>query len=141
SSLSSDDVDHAVYRVRTPDGGAGAADDFDAVDVLKQSILDFPIRAGEERIVDVAAVDDHEHRAAEPASEASNANGIFHRVDSRDLHSRYRTEYLGDIARARPADVLSGDYINASGGTRNGDGLFRSADNFNVAELPQTQVL
>ena len=44
-----DDVDDAVDGVRSPDGAAGSADDFDAIDVFEQGVLHFPVGAGEQR--------------------------------------------------------------------------------------------
>src|SRR5260370_2138761 len=38
-----DDIDYRVDGIRSPDGTAGASDDFDPVDILKQSVLHFPI--------------------------------------------------------------------------------------------------
>src|SRR5688572_9616029 len=51
-----DDVDHAVEGIGAPEGAAGAADDFDAVDVVEQVILHIPKNAGVKRGVENAAI-------------------------------------------------------------------------------------
>src|SRR5258708_5063012 len=56
-----DDVDDSIDGVRSPDGPARSADDFNPVDVLEQRVLYFPIHAGKERRVNATPVDEHEH--------------------------------------------------------------------------------
>src|SRR6266852_2026336 len=46
-----DDIDHRVDGIRSPDRTAGASDDFDPFDILKQCVLDLPINACEQRRV------------------------------------------------------------------------------------------
>ena len=104
-----DDVDHAVDGVRSPQGAAGAADDFDAVDVLEQHVLDFPVGAGEQRRVDAPTVDEDQHRAREPAAEAAYPDRGLAGVDARDLHSGSEAQCFGQGLRARALDVLPGD--------------------------------
>ncbi len=40
-------VDDSVNGVRTPDGAAGSANDFDSVNILHHRVLHFPIGSGE----------------------------------------------------------------------------------------------
>src|SRR5260370_16963576 len=46
-----DDIDYRVDGIRSPDGTARASDDFDPVDILKQSVLHFPIHASDQSLV------------------------------------------------------------------------------------------
>src|SRR6185295_633710 len=63
--LLGDDVDDAVDGVGAPDGGAGTADDLDAVDVLEVHVLRGPEDAREEGGVDAAAVDEDQELVGE----------------------------------------------------------------------------
>ena len=104
-----DDVDDAVDGVGPPERAARSADDFDAVDVLEQDVLDFPVGAGEERRVDAPPVDEDEHRAREPAAEAAYPYRGLAGVDARDLHAGSQPQRLRQGLRSRAPDVLLGD--------------------------------
>src|SRR5712664_3632077 len=72
-----DDVDDAVDSVRAPHGGPGAADHFDALDVLEQRVLRVPEHAGEERRVDSATVDQDEQLVADRVIESPCADCVL----------------------------------------------------------------
>src|ERR1035438_8837823 len=72
-----DDIDHAVDGVRAPDGAARSANDFDPVDVLDQRVLHFPVDTVKKRIVDAAAIDQHQKVPREAALESPNTDGPF----------------------------------------------------------------
>src|SRR5579862_5060793 len=55
-----DDIDDAIDRVGAPDAAAGAADDFDALDVFEGIIDGVPIDARKNGVIDRSTVDLHE---------------------------------------------------------------------------------
>src|SRR5260370_18184384 len=50
-----DDIDHRVDGIRSPDGTAGASNDFDPVDIFKQWVLDLPLTAREQSLLNAPA--------------------------------------------------------------------------------------
>ena len=76
-----DDVDHTVDRVGTQQGRAGAADDFNPVDILQQRILHFPEDARVERCVSHSPVDQHKQLVGARAVESARADGPRARVN------------------------------------------------------------
>src|SRR5260370_3273573 len=70
-----DDIDYRVDGIRSPDGTAGASDDFDPIDILKHCVLDLPINACEQRRVNAPAVRKDEHRSGECALESAHTDG------------------------------------------------------------------
>ena len=56
-----DDIDHRVDGICSPDGTAGASNDFDPFDIFKQCVLDLPINAREQRRVNAPAIDKHKY--------------------------------------------------------------------------------
>ncbi len=80
-----DDVDDAIYGIRSPDGSAGSADDFDPVDVVHVGVLRVPIGAGKKRCVDRPAVDQNQNRTRQICSKAANSNRPVAAVDASDL--------------------------------------------------------
>lgn len=135
-----DDVDHPVHRVGAVDRAARAADHLDAVDVLEERVLHLPVRAGEERRVDRAAVDQHEDRAREPAREAADADRPLVRVDARHLHARGEAERVRDRGDARAADVLARDHVDRRRHLRPLLGFPRDGGRLDVHELFEREV-
>ena len=54
------DIDHSVDGVFSPDGRAWPTDHLDAINVLERIIEGFPEHAGEDRLVDAAAVQENQ---------------------------------------------------------------------------------
>ncbi len=98
------------------DRPARTADNFDAVDVLNQHVLRFPISARGERGVHRAAIDQHEHRSGEAAVEPANANRVFARGDARHLNPRRQPQCFRNVGGAvETLDVFLRDHVNCSG--------------------------
>src|ERR1700722_16130524 len=57
----SNDVDHAIDRVRSPDRSPGPPNPFDTRDILEQHILHVPVHAGIKRCIDASAVNQYQH--------------------------------------------------------------------------------
>src|SRR6185369_15346734 len=92
SSVLRDDVDDAVYGVRSPNGSTWTADDFNAIDIFERGVLNFPIGSSQQGCVNRASVDQNKDRPGEPAAETTNAYRPFVRIDSRDFDSRCQAE-------------------------------------------------
>src|SRR5260370_41051006 len=107
-----DDIDYRVDGIRSPDGTARAADDFDPVDILKHCVLDLPINACEQRRVNAPAVDKHEHRSGECALESAHTEGPRIGVDPCDFHSGRHAEGLRDACGPGPPDILLGNDVD-----------------------------
>src|SRR5207302_8501613 len=50
--IARNDIDHAVHRIRAPQGRAGSADHLDALDVLQRYVLEIPGHTVEKRRID-----------------------------------------------------------------------------------------
>src|SRR6266478_2865538 len=57
-----DDIDYSVDGICSPDGSTRASNDFDALNILKQGVLDLPINTCEQWRVNAPAVDKHQYR-------------------------------------------------------------------------------
>src|SRR5438552_18555158 len=79
-----DDVDHTIDRVRSPNTRAGAADDFNAIDVFKQHVLHIPKDARVQRRVHGTAVDQDQQLVGCRAVETSRADRPLTGIDLRD---------------------------------------------------------
>ena len=84
------DVDDAVDGVGAPEGGAGAADDLDAVEVRQDVVERVPVDAGEQRRVDGAAVHEHQQLVGVELVEPAGADGPVAGVDAGDVEARGR---------------------------------------------------
>ena len=141
SGVLGDDVDHTVHRIRPPDRAARPPNDFDPVDVVHQRILNFPVRAVEQRREYRAPVDQHQHRTRQPASEPANSNRPLVGVDSRHLHARRQPQRLRYAGRPRSPDVLAGDHVDRGSGLKGLHRLFGGCRDFDLREFFQAQAL
>ena len=104
-----DDVDDPVHGIGAPHGSAGAANDFDTVDVLQQQVFAVPEDARECMGVDRPAIDEHEQLVREQIVEPAGRDGPLVRVDLRDLHAGHEPEQLGQRTEPRSPDVILRD--------------------------------
>ena len=112
AGLLGDDVDDTVHRVRAPHRATGAADDFNAIDIFEEHILDVPEHAGEERRVHAAAIDEHEQLVRRGAVESARRDRPLMRADLRDLEIRREPQRLRNARRAGAADLVVRDDLN-----------------------------
>src|SRR5258706_2961717 len=89
-----DDVDDAIHRVYAPKRSARTADDFDAVDILEQYILNIPEDTGEKRGVNRPAVDQHEQLIGRGVAEAPRADRVRAGAHLYDVQGRRQTQRL-----------------------------------------------
>src|SRR5205814_3931648 len=90
------DVDDAVDRVGAPEGGAGAADHLDPVEVGHDVIERVPVDAGEQRRVHAAAVHHHQQLVGVQVVEAARADRPLAGVDAGDVEAGDEPQQLGD---------------------------------------------
>ena len=135
-----DDVDHAVDGVGAPERAARAADDLDAVDVLEERVLDLPVGAGEQRIVDAAPVDQHEHRPRQAAGEASHADRPLVGVDSCHLDAGGEPQRVGERPGPRAPDLVLGDDVDRIGGRGPDLRLARHGGDLRVHQLLEAEL-
>ena len=142
SGILGDDVDDAVDRVRPPDCAARPADHLDAVDVIHDRVLHFPVRAGQERGVNGAPVDEHQHATARAGVPKPRIpmDHLF-AVDARDFHARREPQRLRNAGRPRTPDLLPGDDVDRRRALKS---LYRPLgwrSDFNLRQLFQAQLL
>ena len=105
-----DDVDHAVDGVRAPGRAAGAADGLDALDLLDGDAQRLPHRAGEERAVDAAPVEQHLHLVGEASGEAAGRDGPLVALDAGHLEAGNQSQRLGQAADPCAPQVVRGNH-------------------------------
>ena len=120
-----------------PDGAAGSANHFDAVDVLDQRVLHLPIHAGEQGRVDGAAVDQDQHGPGQASLESADSDGPFGGIDLRHFHAGHQPQKIGDIGRARAPDILLGENGDRGRGFKRGGRLFRNRGHLDLGQLFQ----
>jgi hypothetical protein len=136
-----DDVDHSINRIRSPDGAAGSADDFDAIGVFEKGVLHFPIGAREKRSIHGAAVDQDQHGAREPRTEPPDSDQPFICVDAGHFDPWRQTQRLRDGGGARTPDVVAGDDVDGAGRLKCLHRLFRGGGDLELRQLLESEVL
>src|ERR1019366_8118037 len=101
-----DDVDDAVDGVGSPDGGAGAPNDFNPLDAVERDVLGIPKDAGKDWGVNRAAIEQDEEFIRIHSVESPDADSPIAGIDLRDLDARNHAQKIGDIERAGATDVL-----------------------------------
>jgi hypothetical protein len=135
-----DDVDHAVHRVRSPDGASRSGDDLDALDVGEQDVLHVPEHARVERRVDAASVDQHEQLVGEIAAEAADRDRPLVRVVARDLDVRREPQRVRNRRHTAAADILRSDHVDGGRSHVEAFGPPRRRRDLELAELLDAQV-
>jgi hypothetical protein len=113
------DIDHAIYSVRSPDGGTWPPDHFNTLDILQHHVLYFPICPREQGGVDCAPVDEHQDVSGEIASESPNADGPLVAVDLCHLNPRREPQCLRNSGRPGRLNVFIVDHVDGRGGFPN----------------------
>ena len=114
-----DDIDYAVQGARPVEGGAGAHEDLDPLDLVGQERIAEKRRAGGHD-VGLPPVDQEEHRAAvQIAVEAAQADH-FKAVGVGLVHVGNGPQRLRDAPPAVPFNFLVGDDVHRSGGCQLG---------------------
>jgi hypothetical protein len=139
SGAPGNDVDHAVDRVRTPDGASGAAGNLDTFDVREQRVLLFPIDAAEQRRVDAASVDQDEHGLRQPAPESTHADRPRVGVDASNFDTGNETQGICEIRHARATDIVTREHEDGGRCASDFFGFFRSAGHLDPPELLEAQ--
>ena len=114
-----DDVDDAVHGIGAPQRATRAANHFNPLHVLEQHVLRLPIGAGEQRRIDGAPVDQHQHRAREAIGEAAHADRPGAAVDAGHLHPGRQPQRLRNRHGSRTADVVLRDDVDGRGDAAN----------------------
>src|SRR6266852_1000979 len=136
------DVDHSGNRVRSPDRAPGAANDFDAFNILEQdAILKGPINAGEKLRIEASAVNHNQHGLRELVGKSAYAHCPMVVVNSTYLHTRNQPQNLRNTRGSGAADVLVRKYVDRRRSFPNLLGLFGRSCHFHVAQLGQAQLL
>src|ERR1700739_418442 len=131
----SDDIDHSVDCVVSPDRATRPADDFDPIDILENCVLNLPINPGVEWCVNASAVDKHEYISGEGTPESANADRPCIRVDAWDFKTGRQTEGLRNACRPGTPDVLLGDDVIRCRSSADSYGLFGRRGNLDLAKL------
>src|SRR5205085_479634 len=105
-----DDVDNAVNGVGSPQGGPGAADDFNALNIFEHGPLHIPEDAGEKGCIDAASVLEDEEFVGEDVIETAGTDGPFAGVQPGNFHSGDQAQGFLNSGDAGAADILFGDH-------------------------------
>jgi hypothetical protein len=135
-----DDIDHAIDGIGAPECGSRAADNLDAVDILKDGILDVPEDAGKNMSVNAAPVNHHQQVFGELVIQPSDIDRPIRGADARDVDPWRQTQGLRDTGDARSADVVLGDDIDRRGHVGNLFRPFGGRDDLDVFQLFQGQL-
>ncbi len=108
--LLGDDADDAVDGIGAPQGPARAADHLDPLHVFQEHVLHVPIDAGEDRVVDGAAIDEHQKLVRVTAVEAPGGDRPRVGVDVGYLQARRHSQHLGDRRCPAAANHLLRDH-------------------------------
>jgi hypothetical protein len=136
-----DDIDHAVDGVRSPDGAARPANDFDTVDILEQRVLHLPIDTVKERVVNTSAIDQHQQVPRQAALKSPDTDGPFDRVDLSHVNPRSKAERFGQTSHTGAPDIFLRDDEDRRGGLGELYRTLGNGCNFDVAQLFKAQTL
>src|SRR5690349_2947696 len=131
----SDDVDHSVDGVCSPDRATRSANDFDPVNILRHRVLNLPINSGVDWCVNGSSVDKHEYVSGEGAPESAHADRPCIRVDPCDFNTGRQTEGFRDACCSGTSDVFLGDDVNCCRGPASFDGLLGRGCDLDLAEF------
>src|ERR1700758_4443630 len=131
----SDDIDHSVDCVCSPDRAARPADDLDSLDILKHCVLNLPINSCVEWCVNGSAVDKHEYVSRKGTPEPAYADRPCIRVDARDFNTGRQTDGLRDTCGPGTPDVFLGDDVDRCRSSADSYGLFGRRCNLDLAKL------
>lgn len=121
-----DNIDHPVYGIGPPEGGAWASDHLDAVHILQHQVIDLPVHPGEHGGINAPAIDQHQQLGGKPAVEPPGIHRPFVGVDPGHIHPGNHAQGIGDIGHPGPFQILIGDHKNGGGAV--GKGLAFLAD-------------
>src|SRR6202795_4554851 len=82
-----DDINHTVDGVWTPNRTARSTDDLDAINILQEHVLNFPVGARQQGCVDRPAINQYQNVAGEPAPKPSNADRPFVTAEASYFHA------------------------------------------------------
>ena len=105
-SVFGDDIYDPIDSIGTPDGCAGTANHFNPVDVVHHHSLIGPVNTAIGGVVDGASVDQDQEFGGENRSETANTHTDFSIIGLADFHSRHIAKQIGNIGRARTANVV-----------------------------------
>jgi hypothetical protein len=129
------DVDDTVDGVGAPESAAGSANDFDAVDVLEQGILDVPPDASEKRVVDEPAVDQDQHFVVKNVAEAARRNDPHMSALLREVQTGDHAQRVGNGGKSTTADVFAGEDEDRRGGARKVFGFLGGGSDLDIHEV------
>ncbi len=135
-----DDVDYAIHCVRAPKRRAGAADDFDSVDVIHEHVLRVVGHTREQRVVDAASIHDDQNLVGEIlhfeiAAKTARADLIFLRIDLGDLKIWREAQRLGNARDPGLKDFVVRNHVDGRWRARKRLCLFRHRRYFDIGEV------
>ena len=83
----SDDVNHTIRRIGSPNASAWSSDNFDAIDVAEGHVLHVPVDACEQLCVDATSVDENENGFGEVVLQSADAYGPRVGTEAADLNA------------------------------------------------------
>ena len=119
----------------------GPADHFDPVDIVHQRVLHFPIGAIEERGIDGAAIDQHQHRPRQTRSKTANPDGPLVPVDARHFDARRQPQRFGNAGCAGTPDVVAGDDVDRRRSLKSLFGFLGESGDVDLRQLLQAHGL
>lgn len=128
-----EDVDHGHQRVGTIADGIGAAEHFDAFDILDRQRDIAPVHGGEACAVHRTSVDQHLHAPGVVDVTAMVVDGRLVTGAVADHHAGHQAQELGDVSCPTGADQLAVEHGHAAGHC--GRGLFQACGGQNLRQV------
>ena len=130
-----DDIDDAIDRVGAPEAGPRAADDLDPFDVIEHGVLGIPEDSGKKRVVQGAAIHEHQKFVGGKGIEAPAGDRPFVGVYPRHLQAGHHAQYLWKSGGARALYVFLVDHKNCGRRFAGFFGFFGNRGNFHGKQL------
>src|SRR5205809_5789203 len=107
-----DDVDHAVYRIGSPQGATRSTDDLDPLDVRDQAVLHVPQNTAIERRVHRSTIDKHQQLVGEIGVETAGTDRPVMRIDLGYFQIVRQSQDFRNARGSGAADVIGRDHLN-----------------------------
>src|SRR5438270_12921031 len=112
----SDNVDHAIDGVRSPNRAARPTNYFDPLHIFQHHVLNVPIDTGKKRSVNAPAINQHQHRPGECASKATDTDRPGIGINARHLNPGYKPQDFRNAGGSGTSNLFLSENVNCGGG-------------------------